>query len=596
LKLSDYLMSRVAEAGVKHVFMLPGGGAMHLNDSLGGCEGLDFVCNLHEQAAALAAEAYARVTNNLGVAMVTSGPGGTNAVTGVAAAWLDSTPCLFISGQVKRADLKRDSGVRAMGVQEGDIVGVVGPITKYAITVEDPTTIRYHFERALYLARSGRPGPVWIDVPLDVQAAEIDPDRLAGFDPGETATFQGSDVGPSAEQAIELLNGAERPVILAGNGVRLAGATEAFEQLVDRLGVPVLLTWLGLDLLPDDHPLYIGRPGSLAPRGANFALQNSDCLLSIGARLDLALTAYSHERLARGAKKIMVDIDPAELRKMKTPIELPIEADAGAIIRALLERSDRFQTDRPKWRRRCSDWKTRYPLVQAAHREQPGPVSVYHFSEVLSEELAETDVIVPGSSGLAVELFLLTMTVKRGQRVFHNGCTGAMGIGLPAALGAAVASGRRTVSVDGDGGFQMNIQELATVAAHRLPIKFFVINNEGYASIRTSQSGYFGRLVGADSTSGLALPNLEKVAGAYGVTFRRIPDRDAMREGIRDVLNVPGPVVCEVISRPDEAREPRAVSRQRADGSMESAPLEDLFPFLDRDEFRENMLIPPLED
>ena len=459
MKLSDYVMQVVAAEGVKHVFMLPGGGAMHLNDSLGRADGVDFVCNLHEQASAIAAEAYARVTNNLGVAMVTSGPGATNAITGVAGAWLDSTPCLFLSGQVKRADLKGESGLRMLGVQEVDIVSLVSPITKYAVTITDPTTVRYHLEKAIYLTRHGRRGPVWLDFPLDVQAAEIDPQHQRGFDPKADELRSGTraDIGPLVDRLIDLLLSSERPVLLIGNGVRLAGAADRILTLAERLGVPVLTTWLGLDLIGDDHPLHFGRPGGIAPRGANFTLQNADCLVTIGARLDMALTAYAHERFARGAKKAMVDIDPAEIEKMKTTIHLPIVADAAEVIDrvlAVVTEPNAFQRD--PWLARCREWRTRYPLVLPAHRENTDGVSMYYFSEVLTEELRADDIIAPSSSGFASEIFFLNFKVKHGQRVFHNRGMGAMGFGLPASIGACIASGnRRTISVDGDGGFQI---------------------------------------------------------------------------------------------------------------------------------------------
>ena len=344
IKLSDYVIRCIAKQGVKHVFMLPGGGAMHLNDSLGSSPDIEFICNLHEQASAIAAEAYAKVTNNLGVCLVTTGPGGTNAVTGVAGAWLDSTPCLFISGQVKRADLKGDSGVRQLGVQEVDIVSIVQSITKYAVTITDPHSIRYHLEKAIYLAKSGRPGPVWIDIPLDVQAAMIEPETQEGFNPQETESY--ADINQLTEQVnqlIELLNESERPVIVVGNGVRLANAQAEFLELINYLGIPVLTTWLGLDLIGDDHPLCFGKPGPMAPRGANFTLQNADLLLSIGARLDMAMTGYAHDKLARAAKKIIVDIDLAEINKMKTTIHLPICADAKDFLQDVLKQREKIK-------------------------------------------------------------------------------------------------------------------------------------------------------------------------------------------------------------------------------------------------------------
>jgi acetolactate synthase-1/2/3 large subunit len=598
IKLSDYVMQFLAAQGVNHVFMLPGGGAMHLNDSLGRCPGINYVCNLHEQACAIAAEAYARITNDLGAALVTTGPGGTNTVTGVAGAWLDSTPVIFISGQVKRADLKRSSGVRILGVQEIDIVSIVNSITKYAVTIEDPETIRYHLEKAVFLARTGRRGPVWIDIPLDVQAAIIDAEKLPAFGPPMARqTELASDLRGQVGRLVTLISKCERPVLLVGNGIRAARADQKLLTLLEVIPMPVLTTWPGLDLIPDDHPLCFGRPGSLAPRGANFTLQNADLLLTVGARLDMAMTAYAHDRLARGANKVMVDIDPAEIRKMKTTIHLPIIADASDFFDELLRQATQVSRKAwPSWIARCQEWKQRYPVVLPEHRSLPNALSMYDFSEVLSEELADDDVIVTGSSGFAVEIFLLVHKAKGGQRCFHNRGTGAMGFGLPAAIGAAVASQRRTVCVDGDGGFQMNIQELATVARLGLPIKFFVINNQGYASIRTSQTSYFNRLVGADASSGLTLPDLGKVAPAYDVPFLRVSGRKDMRKVIRAVLDRPGPMVCDVVVAPNEERIPRASSYQKPDGSMGSKPLEDLYPFLSREEFRANMIIEPLAD
>lgn len=599
MKLSDYIFQFIAAQGVKHVFMLPGGGAMHLVDSLGRCKDIEYICNLHEQACAIAAEAYARVNNNLGVALVTTGPGGTNSITGVAAAWLDSTPCLFISGQVKRDDLMGNLGVRQLGVQEIDIVSLIRPITKYAVTIMDSSSVRYHLEKALYLAKVGRPGPVWIDIPLDVQAASVEPEMLEGFDlKGIDIKFDQFNLEKQISDVIDLINGSERPVILAGNGIRLAGAEKDFLDLVNQLNIPVLTTWLGIDLLPQSHKLFIGRPGSIAPRGANFALQNSDCLLIIGSRLDMALTGYAHDKFARAAKKIMVDIDSAEIRKIKTTIDIPIYADAKVFIRELLNRINKIKTKpSSSWLPRCQEWKGKYPVVLPEHRMHRGSVSTYFFSEILSDELSGNDLIVPGSSGNCVEIFLLVFKVKAGQRIFHNRGLGAMGFGLPASIGACIASGRkRTICVDGDGGFQLNIQELETVARLKLPIKFFVINNGGYASIRAMQMNYFQRKVGADSESGLTLPDIIKVAAAYGLSTMRIVDQNDLRNQIRNVLQLPGPVICEIMAIPDEIRAPRLSSRQRNDGMMISKPLEDLWPFLDRQEFLSNMLIQPLDE
>jgi acetolactate synthase I/II/III large subunit len=602
MKLSDYVMQFVAAQGVKHVFFVPGGGAMHLNDSLGRCDGLEYVSDIHEQATAIAAEAYARVSGNLGVAMVTTGPGGTNAVTGTAAAWLDSTPVLFLSGQVKRPDIKAGTGLRQLGVQEIDIVAIVGSITKYAAVVTDPQTIRFHLEKALHVAHEGRPGPVWIDIPLDVQAATVDEVSLPGFTPQTPKEAAVSaDLAAAATRTLDLLRASERPVIMAGNGIRVAGAVELFERLIGTLRVPVLTTWLGLDLLPDNHPLNAGRPGSIAPRSANFALQNCDFFLSIGSRLDMALTGYAHDRFARAAKKIIVDIDEAEIAKLGMNIDIPVVADAGLFMKALLEVIEEQARPLPAfgtWKTRITDWKRRYPLETPPGSRSAEKLSAYDFFAALSDAIPEGALIVPGSSGFASEIFLLMLKIKRGQRCFHNRGTGSMGFAIPAALGACLAAGRKTtVSVDGDGGFQFNVQELATVAALDLPLKFFVINNNGYASIRSSQNGYFnGNLVGCDPSSGLTLPDLGRIAAAFGIRFQRIIKGDDLSSKIRGALEFRGPMICEVVVIPDEPRQPRLSSMRREDGSMVSKPLEDLFPFLDRDEFHANMLIPTIDE
>lgn len=599
MKLSDYVIQFITEQGVKHIFMLPGGGAMHLVDSLGRCEDIEYVCNLHEQASAIAAEAYARVTNNLGVALVTTGPGGTNAITGVAGAWLDSTPCLFISGQVKRADMKGEFGVRQLGVQEIDIVSIVKSITKYAVTITDPLTLRYHLEKAVYMAKSGRPGPVWIDIPLDVQASTIDSESLDGFNSKEIEQpFDNSAMQDQVTQVIELFNRSERPVILAGNGIRLAGAQADFLQLVDLLGIPVLTTRLGVDLIPASHELCYGMPGAIAARGSNFTLQNADWLLILGARLDMALIAYAPDKLSRAAKKIMVNIDPTEIKKLQKIIDVPICVDAKLFIQEFSGQINRIRTKNLSyWLDKCQTWKIKYPFVLPEHRNKKRAVSLYAFSEILSEELGEEHIILPGSAGNASELFLTAFKVKAGQRVFHNKGTGAMGFCQPSAIGACLASGKRpTVCIDGDGGFQLNIQELETVKRLDLPIKFFVMNNKGYASIRASQQGYFGRLTGADATSGLTLPDVVEVAKAYGLNTARISNPQNLRQQINQVLNIAGPVVCDVMVIPDEVRAPRVTSVQQPDGSMVSKPLEDMWPFLDREEFKANMIINPLED
>ncbi|MFZ4439035.1 MAG: thiamine pyrophosphate-binding protein [Syntrophales bacterium] len=599
IKLSDYVFQFIAELGVRHVFTLVGGGAMHLDDSLGGCRDIEYVCNLHEQACAIAAEAYAKVTNNLGVALVTTGPGGTNTITGLVGAWQDSTPCLFLSGQVKRSDLMSGKGVRQMGVQEVDIVSLVRSVTKYACTITDPSTIKYHLEKGVFLARTGRPGPVWIDIPLDVQASFIEPERLVSFDSKEIVqTDNLLSLRKQINEIIYLLNTADRPILLAGNGIRLSGAQADFGRLVDLLNIPVLLTWPAMDLLPEAHAHLAGRPGSAAPRGANFSLQNSDLLIALGTRLDLVLTGFAPERFARGAKKVVVDVDPNELNKLNHITDLAVCADVATFLREFLTQAETVhRKDRFQWVNRCQDWKKRYPIVLPEHREPSGKVSCYYLTEVLSDVLQPDDVIVPGSSGFGIEIFLLAFKVKEGQRIFNTTALGAMGFGLPAAIGACIASGgRRTICVDGDGGFQMNIQELETLRRLNLPIKCFVLNNDGYSSIMAMQERYFGRLMGSDANSGMTLADIVRVASSYGLTTYRIMDQSNLKSEIENVLEMPGPVICDVLIRTDEKRAPSLSSVQKPDGSMISKPLEDLWPFLERSEFLSNMIVPPIKE
>jgi len=590
MKLSDYVIHFIANQGVKHVFLVTGGGAMHLNESLSRCEEIDAVCNSHEQASAIAAENYAKATNHIGVCLVTTGPGGTNAVTGVAGAWLDSTPALFLSGQVKRSD-RMPPGMRQLGVQEVDIVSIVRPITKYAVTVTDPQSIRYHLEHALHEAVTGRPGPVWIDIPLDVQACPIDPGQLEEF----AAQPFHWDVKLTAQRVAEAIQNSQRPLIFAGNGIRLARAEKEFSEWIQRLKIPVVSTWCAADLISSDDPLFVGRPGSVAARGANFALQNCDLLIAMGVRLDFAITGYAPEKLARGALKIAVDIDQAELDKLRPHIDLPVHSDAGVFLREMLAQNLPHR-DRRCWDKRCADWKTRYAVVTEEHRRPHGRVSIYNLAEVIGTETDEKDLLVSGSSGSGIEIFLLACPTRTGQRIFHTAGLGAMGFGIPGAIGVCLARRQQhTICVDGDGGFQFNIQELETVRRLKLPIKFFVLNNDGYASIRASQKNFFGEArLGCDEQTGLTLPDISKVAAAYGLDTAVIEDQTNLRADVRRVLEMNGPVVCDVRVIPDEIRAPRLASYQRPDGSLVSRPLEDLWPFLPREEFLANMIVPPL--
>ena len=599
MRVADFVFDFISRQGIGHVFFLPGGGSMHLNDGLRKQTAISAVSMLHEQGASMAAEGYARTSGKFGVCLVTSGPGATNAITGLAGAWFESTPVLFISGQAKRADLRKDSGVRQLGPQELDVIPMVSGLTKYAVSLTDPLQVKRTLEKALYMMREGRPGPVWIEIPLDVQATEIDAAQLPSFDPSELAAQGSNPLAPHLmSEVVQSLRQAKRPVLLVGNGVHCAGAEVELRALIERLNIPTLTTWIAADLLEHSHPLSFGRPGTAAPRGANFTVQNCDFLLAIGTRMDFSITGFNRAQFAREARIVVVDIDAAEIRKLGNLPDLPIVCDAKVFIASLLQQFDPKESFAyPEWVSRCTEWKEKYPVVLPEYRAQQGYANTYVFTETLCDELAEDDVIVPGSSGAALDTFWLSAKLKRGQRAVPTGGLGSMGYGLPAAIGGCLGAGRhRTISVDGDGGFVMNIQELEVARRLGLPIKWFVLNNNGYASIRSSQSGYFKQTIGCDERSGLSLPDIGKLAAAFGIKTLRIQDQTELRQIIRQALDTEGPVVCEVMVQPDQAIGPRASSRIRSDGSMVSTPLEDLFPFLDREELKANMLVPLIED
>lgn len=561
---------------------------MHLIDSVGKRSEIDYVACLHEQGCAFAAEAYGEFSNDLGCALVTAGPGGTNALTGVACAWIESSPCLFISGQAKRMDLIRHQPmpVRSMGQQEVDITAMAAPITKYAVMVVEPKEIRFHLEKAVWLATHGRKGPVWLDIPLDVQAAQIEPEALLGFTPPADPVVS---LAPQIAQALGALAQARRPVIYAGNGVRTAGAIDAFTALVDHMKIPVLLTWKAADYLPEEHPAFIGRPGGMGQRGSNFTQQRADWILVLGARLDLPSVAFNHANFAPRAFKIVVDVDQAELAKFKTKIDVPIAADISRLLPELVTAAREAQLpDFRQWRDECRALAVRYPVVLPEYRLRADtPVSTYVLMDVLSELLDAKDVLVPGSSGPCSDIFYQAFRVKAGQRILNAPGLGAMGTGLPGTIGAALASGcRRVVNINGEGGFQLNIQELETVRRLQLPVKYLVLDNGGYRSIVAMQRGHFqGRLVGSEPSSRLTMPDTGRVAEAYGIPALYVDSHRNLESVLRDALSRPGPVVCVVKTSVDEVTAPKVTSEIRPDGSIFSKPMEDMWPFLERAEF-----------
>ena len=594
MRVADYIFEFLGSRGVEHVFTVSGGGAIFLCDALGQAPKIQYVACHHEQAASMASEAYARTRNALGVALVTSGPGGTNAITGTAGCWLDHVPQLTLSGQVfLNQTIGKHPGLRTLGVQEINIIDMVRPITKYAVMVEDPQEIRYHLEKAVYLASHGRPGPTWIDVPANILSADIDPVSLRGFHPQEAAVLQDDGLDAQVEQVVHMLKSAKRPLLHIGQGVRIAGAIETFFNLIGQAGIPYVTARNANDLGYDDHPLYVGHPGTFAQRGANFAVQTADFYLAVGTRLALAQTGYNAKDYARQARIVMVDIDAAELNKDTVRIDLKIQADAQLFLQKLTQRLLAQAMPIGNWQAwvaQCQKWRQRYPVVLPEYAEQTRYINSYHFIDVLAQVLMPDDVVVT-DMGFAFQNTHQAFRVKAGQRVFTNCGLASMGWGLPAALGACFARAqKRTVCIAGDGGFMMNLQELATVMHHQLPIKLFILNNDGYLTIKqTQQSGFEGRLMGCGSNSGLSFPDFMAIAQAHRIRSLRLNSPENLRQHLEDIMAYEGPVVCEIMMDPDQLQAPKAVSRKNAAGLAQQTPIEDSYPFLDPQEVSNNL-------
>ena len=589
IRVSDYIMQRLGDEGVRDVFLLPGGGAMYLDDAIACEKRLVAVPCHHEQACGIAAEANGRVNAvGFGVAVVTTGPGATNLITPVAGAWIESLPLFVISGQVKRADAINGRPIRQGGVQEVDIVSLVKPITKYAVTIDRPENVRRCLEEALWHMKNGRNGPVWLDVPLDIQAAPIDPKNLAPFVPPEmpTATINLSE---QIEQINALIKDAKRPLFLIGHGVRISGATDLFRKIAEQLRIPCTFTWNAADTLPWEHDLYVGRPGVVAARAPNFAIQNCDCLISIGCRLDNIITAYNPKGFAREAQKIVVDVDANELSRHTLDINVAVCADAKAFLQSwsgCLPEVDSIED----WRHRCSDWKRRYLPLDGRKFAHTSPIGHFQFVDRLSDVIPEDRLVITGSSGLAVEVLYTAFRNKPGQRVFLTSGLGSMGYGLPAAIGACLGANRTpTVCVESDGSLMLNLQELATLKALNLPLTLVIMNNNGYASIRNTQRNYFqGRYVGSGQSSGLWIPDFMKLAAAMNIPCERVTDIAQLKSSLfGDQLRV-----VEVILEEDELLTPKVSALPQADGSIISMPLEDMSPLLPRAVMRKEMLIP----
>jgi acetolactate synthase-1/2/3 large subunit len=596
IKVSDFIANYLVEQEIQHVFMVTGGGAMHLNNSLGKHKNLEVVFNHHEQACAMAAESYARLTNKPAVVNVTSGPGGINALNGVFGAWTDSIPMLVLSGQVRYDTTVQGVGLplRQMGDQEYDIVRSVKPMTKYAVMITDPKEIRYELQKALYIATKGRPGPVWLDIPLNIQGAMVDEAQLREYNFPAAEQQQPPHIEAAVLQAVlTKIRSAERPVLMVGTGVRLSGAYYDFLKAIDALKIPVVTAFNAHDLLPENHPLYVGRPGTVGDRPGNFAVQNADVLIVLGCRLNIRQIGYNWKSFARAAYKIVVDIDALELKKPTTTIDMPIHGDAADFFKQLLPLLEKQPMPaKPAWLAWCKERKEKYPVVLRSYWERSDAVNPYCFIEVLNDHLDEGQIIVTANATACITAFQ-ALKIKRNQRLYSNSGSASMGYDLPAAIGACFGAERKKIiCLAGDGSLQMNLQELATIRYYQLPIKIFVLNNSGYHSIRQTQENFFGKpLVGVSQDSGLFFPSMEKIAHAYEMQYTQAETHDELNNSIAFALVSNKPAICEIMITTEQPFAPKMSSKRLEDGRMVSKPLEDLAPFLDREELMTNMLI-----
>ncbi len=592
IKVSDYIVKFLVEKGIRDIFLVSGGGIMHMLDAVGRNPNMNYYCNYHEQACAISAEGYARVRNDVGACLVTVGPGGSNAISGMLGAWYDSIPMIVICGQVRRNIIADYSKVRQIGPQEGNNLAMVKPVTKYANVVLDANMIKYELELAYHQAVSGRPGPVWLDIPLDIQDSQVDESQLPSYQPEvDEKLSQGTQLTNDVKNALEMIKNAKRPLLLCGNGIHLSKSEELLKKLIAKLNIPVVLPDAAKDLIAENHPLYMGIFGTAGQRRANFAVQNSDCILSLGAGLCIKKVGFNYKGFAPNAKKIIVDIDEGQLFHQVLTPDLPIQADVRFFMEEMLEQLNTVTVESPaKWLEACTHWKDRYPLIVDEYYTDKDFVNSYVFIDKLSDLLSNTDALVAGN-GLDTVSYLQVFKVKEGQRTYTSINWGAMGWDLPLAVGTCIGNGKkRTICVTGDGSLQWNVQELLTIKNYNLPVKIFLFNNRGYSSIRATQKTFYnGRFVGSDESSGVSNPNFEYLAKAYGLEYVNIQNNDGIEQGIQQTLKLDGPVLCEVNISPEQGITPKASSFVREDGTIESRPLEDMFPFLPREEIWENM-------
>jgi acetolactate synthase-1/2/3 large subunit len=598
IKVSDYISNFISKLGVKHVFTVSGAGDLHLIDSIRKHSDLDFICNHHEQASAMAAYSYSRATKNFGVCVVTTGPGATNAITGMIDCWVDSVPCLYISGQVQKKYQIGKLGIRQNGIQEINIIDMVRPVTKYANCIDDPQQIRWHLEKAVYEAKSGRPGPSWLDIPMDIQTSIVNEDELVGF---VAEKIQPKEISETTiNEIFRLIENSERPILLLGHGVKASASENLIPELLDILNFPVCVGWNAIDLVESEHPMYVGRFGTYGQRAANFAIQNSDLLISIGSRLNITQTGYVYEEFAREAKKIYIDIDINELNKFPIQPEFALNLDAKYFITELLKKLkstkiDKKESERKKWVLKIKNWIKKYPVALPEYKKEEKYLNSFTLIDILTNEINENDVIIPTASGSGFTSFHQVANIKRGQTIYTSNGFAEMGFDIPGAIGAAVATGKNVWQTTGDGGVQMNIQELQTLVHYKLPVKIFIHNNQGYLTIRHTQNSLFdGNFTASSYESGVSLPSFEKLAKAYGIPFFKLSSHKKARNTIKKMQAISGPCICEVIMDPAQQLIPKTSFKILPDGKLVSPPIEDLFPFLERKEFLSNMIIKPI--
>lgn len=590
MRLADYVIKFLEELKVKHIFMLSGGGIMYLVDALGHSK-IDYVCCHHEQAAGIAAQAYAMVKNDLGVCMVTTGPGGTNVLTAAGAAYMDSTPMLFLTGQVKTADFASLRNVRQFGAQENDIVSMARPVTKYAVTVMKAEEIKYHMEKAVYLALHGRRGPVWIDIPLDIQNEQIEPEKLTGFQPAELdekdiaaqESPNADEISKAVDKTCELIQKATRPLFLIGHGLVAAGAQDVFRDIQAALKIPVESTWRALEVMDYDDLYFYGSPGLQANRYSNIIMQGADLLIVLGSRMDNMITAFGEERFAYRAQKIIVDLDVNEINKLKMPGVTSVVCDVGYFLHQLKERINNIKTqDYSKWIAFCNDIRNKYPLLKEKQAYESGMVDLYQLTMQLSDYCKRQDIIVVSSTSRCNTAGHMAFKHREGQKTVSSMGFGSMGFALPSVVGGWFAGdGQRVIMLEGDGSLQLNIQELQTIVHHGIHAKMFIFHNAGYAAIATMQDRNFeGFHVGSDESSGVTMPELGKIASAYGIPYYCITKNEEMKEKMECVLESDGPAICEFIGSITYDEIPKCISYLDETGKRVSAKLENPFPFL----------------